>query len=117
VKADDSETWDKSGFFSPAAPSEPTANSVAEPPVEEAFEPEEMEPAAAPAPPRFAELAEEPAYNPLPRDYAPEFTSGLQNQAEIDDNSTKRPTTLFPVVGEESQPDLEKPTFLRNLQS
>jgi cell division protein FtsZ len=119
VKADDSDVWDKSGFFTPVAPTEPSVNStdVAEPPEEAAaaFEPEEMEPAAAPAPPRFAELAEEPAYNPLPRDYAPEFTSGLQNQAEIDDNSTKRPTTLFPVVGEESQPDLEKPTFLRNL--
>jgi cell division protein FtsZ len=118
VKADDSETWDKSGFFTPVAPSEPTADSaaVAEQPEEVAFEPEEMEPASAPAPPRFAELAEEPAYNPLPRDYAPEFTSGLQNQAEIDDNNAKRPTSLFPDVGEESQPDLEKPTFLRNLR-
>jgi cell division protein FtsZ len=121
VKADDSETWDKSGFFTPVAPSAPTVDSaaVAEPQVEEAaaFEPEEMEPEAAPAPPRFAELAEEPAYNLLPRDYAPEFTNGTQNQAEIDDNSARRPTTLFPNVGEESQPDLEKPTFLRNLQS
>jgi cell division protein FtsZ len=116
VKADDSETWDKSGFFSPAAPSEPTANSVAEPPVEEAFEPEEMEPAAAPAPPRFAELAEEPAYNPLPRDYAPEFTNGAQNQAGMEEYRAQAASTLFPDVGEESQPDLEKPTFLRNLQ-
>jgi hypothetical protein len=118
VKADDSETWDKTGFFTPVAPSEPTANSaaVAEPPEEAAFEPEEMEPESAPAPPRFAELAEEPTYDPLLRDYAPEFTSGVQNQAEIDDNSARRPTTLFPDVGEESQPDLEKPTFLRNLQ-
>jgi hypothetical protein len=74
-----------------------------------------MEPAAEPAPPRFAELAEEPAYAAPPRNYIPAFTSGLQNQAEIDDNSARRPTTLFPNVGEESQPDLEKPTFLRNL--
>jgi cell division protein FtsZ len=120
VKADDSDKWDKSGFFTSVAPSEPSdaTAAVAEPPVEAAaaFEREEMEAIAAPAPPRFAELAEEPAYDPQPRNYAPEFTSGLHNQVEIDDNSARRPVTLFPVVGEEAQPDLEKPTFLRNLQ-
>jgi cell division protein FtsZ len=120
VKADDSDVWDKSGFFTPVAPTEPSVNStdVAEPPEEAAaaFEPEEMEPAAAPAPPRFAELAEEPAYNPLPRDYAPEFTNGAQNQAGMEEYRAQAASTLFPDVGEESQPDLEKPTFLRNLQ-
>jgi hypothetical protein len=64
-----------------------------------AMEPEDMEPAAAPAPPRFAELAEEPAYTPPRREYAPAPAA-----------------SLFPETDEGMQPDLEKPTFLRNLQ-
>jgi cell division protein FtsZ len=120
VKADDSDTWDKSGFFTPISPSEPSADSaaLAEPPVEAAaaLEPEEMEPAAAPAPPRFAELAEEPAYNPQPRDYAPQFPGGARIRTGMNEHRAQPPTSLFPEANEESQPDLEKPTFLRNLR-
>jgi cell division protein FtsZ len=50
---------------------------------------EEMEPSAKPARPKFAELSEEPAYTPPPREYV---------EANV-----------------ETQPDLDKPTFLRRL--
>ena len=50
---------------------------------------EEMEPAAKPAKPKFAELSEEPAYSPPPSEYV--------------------------ETSVETQPDLEKPTFLRRL--
>jgi len=119
-KSDKTDTWDESGFFSDPAPSESPADSasVADPPVETAMatEPEEMEPAVAPAPPRFAELAEEPAYTPLPRDYAPVFTSGVRNRPVLDEHRLQPAASLFPEPDEEAQPDLEKPTFLRNLQ-
>jgi cell division protein FtsZ len=50
---------------------------------------EEMEPEAEPARPKFAELSEEPAYTPPPSEYV--------------------------ETNVETQPDLEKPTFLRRL--
>jgi hypothetical protein len=50
---------------------------------------EEMEPEAIPSRPKFAELSEEPAYTPPPSEYA--------------------------ETNVETQPDLEKPTFLRRL--
>jgi cell division protein FtsZ len=119
VKSDDSDTWDKSGFFTPIAPSEPSDSSAVEEPTVEAaaaVEPEEMEPAAAPAPPRFAELAEEPTYNSQLRDYAPEAGSGAGNRAGMNENRNHPLSILFPDAGGEAQPDLEKPTFLRNLR-
>jgi cell division protein FtsZ len=123
VKADGSsvskgsETWDESGFFSSTAPCADSA-AVADPPVEAAtaIELEEMEPAAAPAPPRFAELAEKPAYTPLPRDYDPAFTGGARNRPALDEYHSQPAASLFSEANEEAQPDLEKPTFLRNLQ-
>ncbi|MGD0682476.1 MAG: cell division protein FtsZ [Terracidiphilus sp.] len=116
-KSNTSEKWDASGFFSDPAPSEDSA-ARAEPPVEAAaaLEPEEMEPAAEPAPPRFAELAEESAYSPLHRDYALEFPGEVRNRTGMNENRNQPPSTLFPEAGEEAQPDLEKPTFLRNLR-
>jgi cell division protein FtsZ len=50
---------------------------------------EEMEPSVEPARPKFAELSEEPAYTPPPGEYV--------------------------ETNVETQPDLEKPTFLRRL--
>jgi cell division protein FtsZ len=119
-KADDSKTsdkWDESGFFSDPAPSEDSAAEADVPMAAvTAIEPEEMEPASAPAPPRFAELAEEPAYTPPLRDYAPAFTSGARNRPALDEHRAQPDALLFPEATEEAQPDLEKPTFLRNLR-
>jgi hypothetical protein len=78
--------------------------------------PEEMEPAAAPAPPKFAELAETPAHTPPPRDYAPEFSSGVRRRVGPDERRDQPDAMLFPETDKEMQPDLEKPTFLRNLR-
>ncbi|MGD0293633.1 MAG: cell division protein FtsZ [Terracidiphilus sp.] len=119
-KADDSSTsdkWDAEGFFTDPAPSAESAVD-AEPAMEpvSASWPEETGPAAAPAPPRFAELAEEPAYTPPPRDYASEFSSGVRNRPSLDERRGQPDAMLFPQTDEEMQPDLEKPTFLRNLQ-
>ena len=116
-EASKSDKWNEDGFFSDPAPSADSA-TVAEPLVEtvEANWPEEGEPAAAPASPRFAELAEEPAFTPPPRDYIPAIPNGARNRSAQDDYRAQSDPMLFPEVGEEAQPDLEKPTFLRNLQ-
>jgi cell division protein FtsZ len=112
--ASNPDKWDEAGFFSDS-----TSATVAEPPVEAPaeFEPEELEPSAAPAPPKFAELAEEPAFTPLPMDYAPAFSSRARGLASMEENRMQPAAMLFPETGEEMEPDLEKPTFLRNLQS
>jgi cell division protein FtsZ len=80
---------DEPTYYSATARSVDTAD--AEPEIGEAdrdLQREEMVPAA-PARPKFAELSEEPAYTPPPKEY------------------------VEPSV--ETQPDLEKPTFLRRL--
>ncbi len=80
------------------------------------YEHEEMEPASAPAPPRFAELSEEPAYTRLLRDYAPEF-AGLRSPAIMDEYRAQPAAMLVADDEEENQPDLDKPTFMRRSQS
>ena len=111
-KASQSDKWDESGFFSDSS------SNVAEPAVETiaAMEPEELEAAAAPAPPKFAELAEEPAYTPLPIEYAPALSSRVRVRQALEENRMQPAEMLFPDTDEDLQPDLEKPTFLRNLQ-
>jgi len=70
-----------------------------------------------PAPPRFAEMSEEAAYTPLPRDYASDFNGGVRGPAphapqefeEID------PEPAFAEAREESERDLDVPAFMRRL--
>ena len=79
-----------------------------------AYEAEEMELVAAPARPKFAELSEEPAYTPLPRDYAQEFTSS-RTPAPLDNTHAYPAATLFRESDDADGHDLEKPAFLRRL--
>jgi hypothetical protein len=81
---------DGPNYFSATAPSADTTG--AEPEIDETdrdLQQEKMEPAANPARPKFAELSEEPAFTPPPSEYV--------------------------ETNVETQPDLEKPTFLRRL--
>jgi hypothetical protein len=65
-----------------------------------------------PARPRFSELCEEPAFKPLPRDYATDLGSGVR--PGVDD---RQPIgALFADKSEEADRDLEVPTFMRRLQ-
>jgi cell division protein FtsZ len=69
----------------------------------------------APARPQFDELAEEPAYTPLPRDYASDFGSGVRGPVarEPEEDTPAGPASLFPEPDEESQQDLDVPAFMR----
>ena len=115
--ASNPDKWNEDGFFSEPTPAKESA-TAAEPLVETAMaaEPEETEWETAPAPPKFAELSEEPSYTPPSREYYPSFPSGARNRPAQDDYRTQPVAMLFPETNEEAQPDLEKPTFLRNLK-
>jgi cell division protein FtsZ len=79
-------------------------------------EPEEAELEALPARPKFAELSEEPAYMPLPRDYASERMSGARNPAAFDEYRSQTAAAEFFEAGEEAQRDLDTPAFMRRAQ-
>jgi cell division protein FtsZ len=95
-------------------PSVDVAVSIVEAPM--VYEHEEMEPAAAPAPPRFAELCEEPAYTLLPRDYRSDFAADVRSPAMMDDYRPQAAAAGLAEAEEEEQQDLDKPAFLRRLQ-
>ncbi len=107
----------KPAYFSAAAPPAP-AVEVVPPPAQVAAAPQqqEMELVAAPARPKFAELSEEPAYTPLPRDYASEFMGGGRAPAAEEENRAQPGTPLSSEANEDDQRDLDKPAFLRRLQ-
>jgi cell division protein FtsZ len=107
----------KPAYFSASAPPA-SAVEVAPPPVKETSvpEPEEMELVAAPARPKFAELSEEPAYAPLPTDYASEFISAARAQVAEDEDRSRPGAALSSEANEDEHRDLDKPAFLRRLQ-
>jgi cell division protein FtsZ len=94
----------------------PAPLPVAPPPVLAAhiFEPEPSEPVFAPARPKFAELAEEPAYTPLPRDFAPEFTGNVPPPPPLNGYSVQPVAINLSEAGDDEQ-ELDKPAFLRRL--
>jgi len=103
-------------FFSASA-STAVQVSVGGPAVEIADEPRRYEePEHAPGRPRFAELAEEPVYKPLPRDYATDFTSGLRTPAAPAYEEHRTAASLFSDTEEEKHRDLDVPAFMRRSQ-
>jgi cell division protein FtsZ len=107
----------KPAYFSASAPPATAVEVAAQPErTATATEVEEMELVSVPVRPKFAELSEEPAYTPLPRDYASEFMGGASAPAGLDETRTEQETAISPSVGEEEQRDLDKPAFLRRLK-
>ncbi|MDE3149675.1 MAG: cell division protein FtsZ [Acidobacteriota bacterium] len=107
---------DKAFFFSASTPAVATTVTVAAAPATAAAAlEEEPERAAAPGGPRFNEMNQEPAYTPLPRDYAPEAGSGARGPAALEEPAAKAAPPLFQETGEELQRDLDVPAFLRRM--
>ena len=71
---------------------------------------------AAPARPQFAELAEEPAYTPLPRDYASDFGNGVRGPVAPEERAAQPTAAAFTGNGEEAERDLDVPAFMRRLK-
>jgi cell division protein FtsZ len=67
---------------------------------------------------KYQELAEDPVFTPLPRDYAAEFGSGLRSPAmrAPEAHGTQEETSLFPEPDEQAQRDLDVPAFMRRSQ-
>jgi cell division protein FtsZ len=78
-----------------------------------AFEPEESAAEVAPAPPKFEELAAEPAFTPLPRDYAADFYGNLRSPAAMEEHRIPAEPSLFNEPSEEVERDLDVPAFMR----
>jgi hypothetical protein len=79
--------------------------------LEAEFEPEQELPK-----PKFAELAEEPAYTLLPKEYAAGgFGKGAHAAVAIDERTTQ-PATLFQDSEGDGERDLDVPAFMRRLQ-
>ena len=66
-----------------------------------------------PARPKFAELSEEPALKPLPRDYATDFGPGVR---PVLPEERQAVTAMFSDKAEDGDRDLEVPTFMRRVQ-
>jgi cell division protein FtsZ len=121
---------DNGYFFGSSSPALPANTAVAgaaakvevisEPRFDPDFESEfgagKPEPVVAGSRPQFAEMAEEPVYTPLPRDYASDFGSGVRGGAESEELRPQPVTALFPEGEEETHRDLDTPTFLRRLR-
>ncbi len=74
----------------------------------------DQKPAPMPAHPRFAELSEDPAYKPLPRDYATDLGNGVRTSAAEEQHAPA--ASLFAEKPEEMDRDLEVPAFMRRMQ-
>jgi cell division protein FtsZ len=68
---------------------------------------------AEPARPRFSELAEEPAYTPLPRDYAADLSPGARATTDRGADERSGAAILFANPEEEAEHDLDVPAFMR----
>ncbi len=72
---------------------------------------------ADPSRPRFAELAEEPVYTPLPRDYAPDLRPSSRDSSEpAAAERVAAASASFSNSGEEAETDLDVPAFMRQGQ-
>ena len=128
--AADAEESEEDYFFASSAPSMGSNAGVAahamspdaipepefDPVFGSGFPSREPELVAAAARPQFAEMAEEPVYTPLPRDYASDFVGGVRTAAEVEQERAQPVAALVPEADEEAQRDLDTPTFLRRLR-
>jgi cell division protein FtsZ len=114
---EDEDTASETVFFSASAPANSTIAVVtsASAPAPQVEQDDEF--LSPPARPRFAEMEEERAFTPLPRDYASEFGSGVRTPApqEVTENTGSAGASLFNETEPETQRDLDVPAFMRRL--
>jgi cell division protein FtsZ len=65
--------------------------------------------------PQFAEMAEEPTFTPLPRDYVSDFSGG-EHMSAPEEQPVQPVPSVFPEPAAESERDLDVPAFMRRLQ-
>jgi cell division protein FtsZ len=118
-------------FDVPAAPPAPRFLSEDEEPEEakpasprvaatrrDAFDDSRMEPelVGAPARPRFAELADDPGFTSLPRDYASDLGDGVNPPEAVEERRPQPVGALFTEPATDADRDLDVPAFMRRRQ-
>ena len=76
----------------------------------------EPELVAAATRPQFAEMAEEPAYRPLPTDYASDFGNGVGYPQAAEDRGVSAVASPLSAPADEEERDLDVPAFMRRLK-
>jgi len=66
--------------------------------------------------PQFAELAEESANRPLPRDYAPDFGNGMRTPVTAEEHGSQQAVSPLSAPEDEPERDLDVPAFMRRLK-
>jgi hypothetical protein len=66
--------------------------------------------------PKFAELAEEPAYAHPPRDYASDFGNGVRTPPSADELTIQPTVSPLSNPVDEPERDLDVPAFMRRLK-
>jgi len=112
------DTWMRESAELIVPPTPPAPRFMSE--VEESDENSEvqLEPelVAAASRPQFAELTEEPAYTPLPRDYASDFGNGVGHPAASEERGVHAVASPLSAPEEEAERDLDVPAFMRRLK-
>ncbi len=110
------DNWLSEPAPAPAAPAPARFLSEDEEAGQPSAEIDERELVGVPARPQFAELAEESAYTPLPRDYASDFDDTARNTTPHESHASQPAGAAFAEVADEEERDLDVPAFMRRLQ-
>jgi cell division protein FtsZ len=112
------DTWLRENAGPPSPPPPPPAPRFMSEDESDVDEEAEGEPefVAAASRPQFAELAEEPSYTPLPRDYAADFGNGVGTPETADDRGVQTAVSPLSAPAEEEERDLDVPAFMRRLK-
>jgi len=97
----------------PPVPAAPRFMSEDENDIDEDFDRELVGAASRPS---RAEIAEEPARVPLPRDYASDFGNGARVPAITEDYDAQQPVSPLSTASGEEERDLDVPTFMRRMK-
>jgi cell division protein FtsZ len=115
-EAAEQEELDQPTYYSSSAAEiapERSAPAIAEPQRE--YQIEEPEPVRPAYRPKFAELSEEPPYTPQREEYAPEYQRDDRVPPAPEPERPNPAPAPYRETNESTQPDLDKPTFLRRL--
>jgi cell division protein FtsZ len=118
---EDDVSEDAPEFFSASSPATSTVSAAATLVLSKgssatAVAEEEMRQEITYARPQFDELAEEPAYTPLPRDYGSGFDGRPRGSAALEERHVQQASSLFTEADEAAGRDLDVPAFMRRTQ-
>jgi len=97
----------------PAAPPAPRFMSEDDDPMDNEPEPELV---GAPTRSSRVEIAEEPSFTPLPRDYASDFGNSVRTPSITEDHAPQQNVSPLATSSDHEERDLDVPTFMRRMK-